>query len=270
MPKNMKYKPNWPEAEERFTALWEGRFIERPCIAITAPNGRIVERLKPVSGEQKWLDPDFIIRNMLAEFESTYYAGESIPSGLLMAGWVMNTYGAIPHFPPETIWFEPVAVDWNSPPSFPLDWESPWFKKVSALHEAVLAAAGYDDFLVGSFGTMPANDMLAFVIGTEQVLLGMAEHPDWIGEAIKQLTANWVALSRHFQEKVKKKHKFWCGNAGWMPFWAPEPFKATQSDISCMISLDMFEKFIVPVLNTIGREFKNVWYHLDGQSSFHL
>ena len=264
----MKYKSDWNEAQARLTALWEERFIERPCIAVRAPNGRPGKCPEPVSGEQKWLDPEFIVQNALSQFETIYYGGEAIPSTSLMAGWVTQTYGATPHFPMETIWFEPIAVDWDSPPSFPLDWESPWFKKVSAIYEAVLNAAGYDDFLVGRMGGMPANDMLAFVIGTEQVLLGMAEHPYWISKAIGQLTANWVTLIKHFRQRAQRTHAFWYGNGGWMSFWAPKPFVSTQSDISCMISPAMFEKFIIPELNSIGREFNNVWYHLDGQTAF--
>jgi hypothetical protein len=264
----MQYKTNWPEAKERWTALWEGRYLERPCITVTAPNG--VQRAwpSPVSGEQKWLDPDFFIRSLRAELESTYYGGEAFPSKLIMAGWVTNTYGATPHFPMDTIWFEPIGVDWNSPPSFPLDLESPWLKKVLTIYEAVLNVAGYDKFMVGSMGGMPANDMLAFIIGPEQVLLGMAEHPDWISQAIGQLTVNWVTLIKYFQQLAQPRHAFWYGNTGWMPFWAPEQFIATQSDLSCMISPAMYDKFILPELDLIGREFKHVWYHLDGQSAW--
>ena len=53
----MKYKPDWPEAQERLAALWEGRCIERLCIAVTEPNGRKLKYPKPISDEQKWLDP---------------------------------------------------------------------------------------------------------------------------------------------------------------------------------------------------------------------
>lgn len=264
----MNYKQNWDEAKEHWCALWEGRHLGRPCITVTAPNGKKAAVPPPVSGEQKWLDPDYIVRSFLARFESTCYGGEAYPSGLIMAGWVTSTYGATPHFPMETIWFEPISVDWDSPPVFQLDWESPWFKKVSAIYEAVLNAAGYDNFLVGPACLMPANDMLAFILGTEQVLLGMAEHPDWISAAIAQLAANWVTLAKHFQKRAQRTHAFWYGNAGWMPFWAPEPFMSTQSDLSCMISPGMFETFIVPELDAISREFRSVWYHLDGQSAF--
>ena len=143
-------------------------------------------------------------------------------------------------------------------------------EQAAVLHAAfaLLKAAGKDNFMIGGGGGMPPTDMLAFVIGTEQVLLGMAEHPGWIKAAIGQMTANWVALEKKFQERAQKTHAFWYGNAGWMPFWAPESFVATQSDISCMISPAMFEKFIIPELDSIGRECGNVWYHLDGQSAF--
>lgn len=263
----MKYKENWDEAKARLTALWEGRFIERPCISVRAPNGRPEQHPTPVSGEEKWLDPGFIVRDAMSWFEPNYYGGEYIPSYLLMAAWAANTYGATPHFPMETIWFEPVVPDWDSLPSFSFDLESPWLKKVAAIHEALLNAAGYDDFLVGSVCGMPANDMLAFVIGAENVLLGMNEHPDWIRRAIGQLSDNYVEIMHHFQERAKRTHAFWYGLGGWMPFWAPEPFMVMQSDISCMISPTMFESFVVPDLDRVGREGA-VWYHLDGQSAF--
>ena len=33
----MKYKPDWPDACERWTALWEGRCKDRPCMVVRAP-----------------------------------------------------------------------------------------------------------------------------------------------------------------------------------------------------------------------------------------
>ena len=39
----MKYKPDWPEAQERLTALWAGQCTGRPCLSVTAPG--IADRL---------------------------------------------------------------------------------------------------------------------------------------------------------------------------------------------------------------------------------
>jgi len=261
------YKTNWSAARERWIALWEGRHLGRPCMTVVSPNKRPRRIPEPSSGEQRWLDPDFNVRLMRAVFESTHYAGEAYPSHLLMGGWTVQTYGATPRFSPHTIWFEPMSVDWADPPTFELDWESPWYKNILALHRAALAAAGRDRFLVGNACLMPANDILALVIGAETMLEAMAERPEWTRAAIVKLAENWIQLKRHFQELARPIHDFWYGNAGWMPFWTPEPFVGTQSDISCMISPAMFDEFILPELDLIGRAFRNVWYHLDGQGA---
>lgn len=264
----MKYKPNWSQAQERLTALWNHQFIDRPCIAVTAPNG--MERPWPTlkKPEDRWLDPEYIVQSALTSFETTYYGGESIPSAFNMSLWASNTYGATPHFPAETIWFEPIQVDWDHPPTFDLNWDDPYFHKCMAIHEALLKAAGKDNFLVGQCGGMPATDMLAFVIGTENVLLSMAERPEWTRQAILKLASNWIALNRRFFEVSKRTNDFWYGIPGWMPFWMPELFISTQSDISCMISAEMYDRFIVPELELSARAFNNIWYHLDGQSAF--
>lgn len=264
----MDYKSNWPETRERFTALWQGRHLGRPCITVTARNGAPVNVPKAQSGEERWLDVDFNARLMRAVFECTYYGGEAFPCHLLMAGWTAQSYGATPRFSTQTIWFDPISPDWDRPPTFELDWESPWYRKVLALHRSTLKAAGRDRFVVGQACLMPANDILALVIGAENTLCAMMERPEWTRAAILKLTDNWVALMRHFADLARATHEFWYGNGGYMPFWAPEPYVSTQSDISCMLSPAMFDEFIVPELDVIGREFRNVWYHLDGQNAF--
>lgn len=264
----MKYKTNWPETKERLTALWEGGNKDRPCIAVLAPNGKKATVPPPVSGEQRWLDPDYNMRAMFAQYETTYYGGESLPGWILMAGWAVNTYGATPHFPMETIWFDHLKVDWDNPPALDLNWDDPYFKKVLALHQAVLKEADKDNFIVGQGVFMPGNDMLAFVIGTEETLVSMYERPEWTKNAILQLTRNWITFMKHFHNLSKETCDFWYGPAGWMTCWLPEPFVCTQSDISCMISPEMFDEFILPEMDLVGAEFKNVWYHLDGQGAF--
>lgn len=263
----MRYGVNWSDAQQGWAALWNGRHRGRPCITVTAPNGKQPSCPPPLSGEQRWLDPDWVVRSFLDAFETTCYAGEAFPSGLIMAGWTVNTYGAMPRFSQETIWFAPISVDWDRPPTFDIDWKSPSFEKVLALHQAVLAAAGRDHFLTGLGCFMSGNDMLGMVLGTETALLAMAERPDWVRAAILKLAANYVAFQRHFCELARRTNDFWYGIPGWMPFWAPEPFLATQSDISCMLSPEMFQTFIVPELDLLGRQFGSVWYHLDGQTA---
>ncbi len=117
-------------------------------------------------------------------------------------------YGAIPHFPMNTIWFEHIDVDEDHPPTFDLNWEDPYFKIVLALHHAVLKEAGKDNFLVGQGCFMPGNDMLALVIGTQEMLTSMHDRPEWTRNAILQLARNW--LTRCFSAMTGRS------NSGWM------------------------------------------------------
>ena len=100
----MRYKDDWPEARDRLCALWEGRPTDRCCIAVTAPGGKNVDGPPPpATPQQKWLDPDWLVRDALARLESTWWGGEAIPSYLLLAGWLV-CLGGTPRLAMDTIW----------------------------------------------------------------------------------------------------------------------------------------------------------------------
>lgn len=262
----MKYHDNWPEAEKRWRALWEHRHVDRPCMLVTAPLEPRPAMSEPTSGEQRFLDPDYVIPAALARMRTTYWAGEAIPSNLMLAGWTATCYGSTPHFELDTgtIWFDTLEVNWDDPPSFDLDFENVWFRRYEQLHRAMLEAAGRDDFLVGQVCLLPGDDMLSMLLGTEHFLMSLVERPQWVRGAILKTARNWVAVQKHIAEIAKPIHDYWYGNAGWAPFWTPEPYVSTQSDVSCMLSPRMFDEFILPGLDLLGREYGAVWYHLDG------
>jgi len=273
----VKYKPNWDAAKERLTALWAGRYLDRPCIAVTAPapppddstpewlrNG-FLPIAPPKDAEEQWLGIDYLLRAIPRRLATTYWGGEAIPSYLLMSGWLF-CQGCTPSFYENTIWLEPVAIDWDHPPTFSLDWQDPWIQRVMALYQAVLQLAGWDDFLVGVPAILPGNDILAAVLGGDEFLINLLDRPEWMRQSIIQVAENQIAAIKHCQA-LASTHAFPYGNAGWMTFWAPEPYMATQSDVSCMLSAEMFDEFILPELDLLGREFGGMWYHLDGSKA---
>lgn len=265
----MKYKPDWPEAAERWSLLWAGKHKGRPVMVVTAPreNGTAAIPVPPSPDpEGFWLEPDFVVRRASALLANTSWLGEAIPSYLFMGGWVTMAHDSTPRFPDDlsTIWFETTALNLDRPPKFVLDFNNPWLRKYERLHRAALAAAGRDDFLVGSLSALPGNDMLALMMGTESFLLNLADNPAWMREAILQLGRNWATLRKYFAKLTAATHDFPYGNAGWAPFWGPKPFTFWQSDISCMISPEMYKQLILPELEEVGKAFERVWYHLDG------
>lgn len=258
----MKYKPDWPEAKQRLTALWNHDVLERPCIAVTASSGKSTLP-PPVTPKQKWIDPEWILRSMTAQLENTWWGGEAVPSCLLMAGWVL-CLGGTPRFDDATIWFERMPVDFSRPSPFGYDKNNAWVTTYTSLYETIADLAGKDDFLVGKPLMLPANDLLSMLMGTENFLIALMDHPDWMREAIVKGANEQLRVRLELRDRIRERHDFWYGNAGWMPFWAPEPYFGTQSDVSCMLSPEMFTQYVVPELDVYGEAFGAVWYHLDG------
>ena len=262
----MKYKADWPQARRRLTALWHGEALDRPCIAVLAP--RPVANPTPVptpsDDEARWLDPDYRVALARHTLEATWWGGEAVPSCLQMANWV-NCLGGTPRFAPDTIWFDTRAVDFAQPSPFRHNPNAPWTAKYRRLILALCKAAGPGDFLIGKPGGLPANDLLSVLMGTTEFLMALVDHSDWMADAIRTGARDQFRLRQQLQTMVREAgHPFWYGNAGWMPFWAPEPFNSTQSDVSCMLSPEMFDRFIVAELDMYGQEHGALWYHLDG------
>lgn len=261
----MKDKPEWPEARRRLTALWQRERLDRPCIAVQAPQpvSNPTPVPEPADDEARWLDPAYRVALARRQLEGTWWGGEAIPSCLQLAGWV-NSLGGEPRFAPDTIWFETRTVDFAKPSPFRHNPEGVWERKYRTLLLAMCEAAGWDDFLVGRPGALPANDLLAMHLGTQEFLIALVDHPDWIAEAIRTGARDQRRARQDLQALMRERHAFWYGNAGWMPFWAPTPYNGMQSDVSCMLSPEMFDRFVVPELDLAGEEHGALWYHLDG------
>jgi hypothetical protein len=216
-----------------------------------------VQRVRPATPEQQWLDPAYVVPAALAQIESTYWGGEAIPSYLLMGGWAVCN-GATPHFNWNTIWHDPMPIDWENPPTFAMNWDDPWLQRYHTLYTALVEAAGWDDFLVGHPCILPGNDILVAIMSNEEFLMGLHDRPEWMRAAILQLAHNQQAAIKHCTDSAAGKHAFSCGNPQWMTFWAPEPYISTQSDVSCMLSTEMYDEFILPEIELLGQEFGNV------------
>jgi hypothetical protein len=262
----VKFKSDWPEAQRRLTAWWNRERLDRPCIAVRAPQNVACPTPvpTPVNDEARWLDPAYRMALARRELESTWWGGEAVPSCLQLAGW-MNCLGGTPHFAPDTIWFETRTVDFTHPSPFRHDHQHEWGGKFRTLMLALCDAAGHDDFLVGSMLGLPANDLISMHMGTQDFMFALVDQADWMAEAILTGARDQLRTCQELQVLLRAQgHEYWYGNAGWMALWAPEPFLSTQSDVSCMLSPEMFDRFVVPELDIYGQAHNAVWYHLDG------
>ncbi|MBU8901535.1 MAG: hypothetical protein KOO69_02230 [Victivallales bacterium] len=257
----MLYKENWEETKERMVAFWEGKFIDRPCISIHVPRNNKITPPEPESHKQKWTDSDFIIENFVAGYKSTAFGGEAIPSGTLLVGYAL-AYGAQLHFSEQTIFHEQLFKTVEDYSNFDFDYSDDWgWKQIQKVQKRLLEA-GKDKFAVMNPVLLQSNDLFAVLRGTQDFLMDLVMNPDEVKKALKTMSDNWLAASLECCNISKAAGVE--GTHFWPSLWSPKKGTCIQSDVSCMISPDMFEEFIVPELEAAAATFDHVFYHLDG------
>lgn len=261
----MKHHQDWEKAKQRFTDLWENKPAKLPYIGIRAPKENQTEwPRQPVKDEDYWLDADWKTKTILIDVANQHWIGETIPGQILMASWLYSLAGR-PEFDRHTIWFEIYPeIDFSKPSPFRHNPDDYWFLKYKKLFEAVVKTAAKEEFGVSAMVGLPANDLLSMHMGTDNFLIALMDHPEWVREAIIQGAEDLLKVKIELLEFAKKHigELSYCG-AGWMPIWGPKPFIRTQSDVSCMLSPQAFEQFVLPELDIYGKKFP-LWYHLDG------
>ncbi len=264
----MLYKKDWTETKQRLDSFWNGKYIGRPCVAIYAQDKKanVSPPESPLSDEDRYLNIDWFLKNLEYRFSNTAYIAEALPSDSVMAGYTLS-YRASVKFNPTTVWIEPVEdIDVEDEKTFDLDLESKEVKKFFNFYKRFVQA-GSKKFLIGQPAILPGHDLLSMLMGSGKFLIGLIDNPVAMKSAIMKLAENWVLINKKIIE-IYKEYQEGYGIC-WLALWCPYSFVSTQSDISCMLSKEMFEQFIIPEIEMVCREFKTVVYHLDGPGALH-
>lgn len=259
----MRYKDDWDETRRRWTAFWRREIIDRPIMMVTAPVADPPPIPAPQTNEQRWTDPDFLVRFHDAQNRSRHYLGEAVPQvGALMAAWCAY-YGGPVQYKEDTIWFEPFVHTWDDLPNLETAWDDEGLRKLKSILRALCEARAGDAF-VGYPPTMHSapSDLLAAMRETNRFLMDLVEYPDVVESSLAVMTRN----SNHIYDQLTDLiHSYgYEGYGNWWPVWCPDRLGVFQSDVSCMLSSDMFERFVVPHLEGTSAYVKYGFYHLDG------
>jgi len=259
------YKPDWPETKRRWAAFWAGERLDRPCMMVTAPREGPPLPPFPEDPERRWTDLDFLIEYDEAYHASRWYLGETVPrAGNLLMSWCA-AYGARAEFRPDTIWIEPCFNSWEETPDFEKDWDNEGWRRLKRSLKVILEHAR-GRYFVGMPPMLPPNDVLPNLRGVNEFLMDLVEQADEIQRVLKIMRANFIRMYDELEELLDARS---LGYGSWWTFWSPDRFYAPQSDISCMLSSEMFETFIVPELEELCSAWTNVFYHLDGPGALH-
>ncbi|MCC6444769.1 MAG: hypothetical protein IT210_15080 [Armatimonadetes bacterium] len=264
-PQPLLFKPDWPRACRRWRAFWNLEPVDRPCLDITAPLP--VEPPPPSACpedmEAFWFDADFTAERLVRQLGATYYAGESVPADgahLIMLGWTLGC-GPEVRFTRETIWLPELMREGQDASLWNPGTGDPWRKKLGSVLRRLLEEAK-GRFLVGYPCPMVLNDLLPLLLGSQMFLMEMAEDIERCRRTLIEMAAPWHEAAGYFREIIRERQ---AGHVwGWPGLWHSEPVAITQSDMSCMISGEMFDRFVLAELDILAEHSPIIWYHLDG------
>ncbi len=269
---SLLYKEDWDQAMQRYRAWWQGEIIDRCAMSVWAPrkNPPAVSRPpEPEKDEEIWTDLDYISACREYDCSRTFFGGEALP--LWNGGYPGNKTQAVfmgckITLNRQTGWIEPLLADRPLEDIFDikLDENEPHFQfALKLLRHGVKQARGKSLVATGAFGG--CGDTLAWLRGTEQLLIDLVERPEVVRDAEIYLMKMWCEIFDRFYEIVRDVNQ---GSAGWFCLWSPGKFYATQNDFAYMISPKMFRDIFLPALEIQTEFLTHSIHHVDGVGNF--
>ncbi|MBI4551372.1 MAG: hypothetical protein HY710_03840 [Candidatus Latescibacteria bacterium] len=261
----MEFKPDWPQAVERFQAWWAGDIIDRVALQVTAPKAGYQPRPvpPPPTLEARWTSVDYVIEAAEERMRATFYGGEAFPIFFPSLGPdVFSAYlGCESIFAPDTIWVKPNITDWDNPPPLTLDPSNRWWRLTLEMIERALERAP-GRYFVGLTDLHGGMDALSAMRGREQLCVDLIDCPEKIKVAMEDfITPLWFDIYEAMHQPIQEKM---TGSTSWFPVWSPGRWYPTSCDFAALVSPAMFDDFILPDIVAEVEWLDHSLYHLDG------
>jgi 5-methyltetrahydrofolate--homocysteine methyltransferase len=269
--RQLSTKPDWLEAQQRFTAWWDREPVDRPLLIVHANRKEplISDPVPPgpETAEDRWLDIDGIIDRQKKEFAHTAYMAEAFPHMCPSLGpGTLGVYlGSHPEFSESTVWYEK-CFDSAKEAKAVFNPENKWWKWTLEYTEKILAACE-NDFLPAFPDLIENLDTVAQLLGTMETVYNLADVPVEMHriqqETVESYFKAYDALfEMMFPDKDESVFNFF-------QIWAPGRCMKMQCDIAALLSPDFFGEFAVPYFNKQCENLDYVLYHLDGPGALY-
>ncbi len=269
----LRWKKNWNQTREGFVKWWQHQGVLlgqwTPSISY---NGREDELLKcgDVCGaESKYIDVVWRCRNYHNFLAQKDFAADIIPIADtdIGPGSLCLYLGSEPLFSEDTIWYKPLPNGISSE-KIVFDSENKWWQLQKKIIEYFLEL-NRDNYAVGIPDLAEGVDVLASLMGTENLLIDMIERPDLVHQRLNELYCAYFDIYNRIYDMVKLDDgsSFFCA----FRLWGPRKVAKLQCDTAAMLSPYMFNDFVVPYIKRQCQCIDNTLFHLDGtQCLVHL
>lgn len=262
------WKENLEETKKHYIDWWNHKGIVlnmwehfqngvRPHADVAAP-------AEPKTLHQKWFDPQW-----RAEYLDWYVAHSSLKADMLPVantqlgpGSLATILGGVFEGGPDTIWIHP---DPNYTDDFKFDETHPNWLLHKDLLKAVKAKAN-GHYYVGMPDLMEGLDVLAAMKGTDKVLLDTVMQPEVLERQMQLINDIYFKVYDELYDIIREGDEMaFC----YFSSWAPGKMTKIQSDISTMISVPDYRRFVQPFIREQCQRIDYTLYHLDGVSALH-
>ena len=266
------WKANLEETKKHYIDWWNHKGIvlnmwEHFQEGVT-PHADIPEPKPYRDLNQRWFDPEW-----RAEYLDWYVAHSSLMADMLPVantqlgpGSLAAILGGVFEGGEDTIWIHPrPIVDGSDVDDITFDPEHPnWL-----LHKALLRACkkkAQGHYYVGMPDLMEGLDVLAAIKGTDKVLLDTVMQPEVLERQMQQINDIYFQVFDELYDIIREGDEMaFC----YFSSWAPGKMSKLQSDISTMISVDDYRRFVQPFIREQCQKIDYTLYHLDGVGAMH-
>ena len=213
---------------------------------------------------QRWFDPVW-----RAEYLDWYVAHSSMMADMLPVantqlgpGSLAAILGGVFEGGEDTIWIHP---DPNYSDDIKFDSNHPnWLLHKELLKACKAKAQGH--YYVGMPDLMEGLDVLAAIKGTDKVLLDTVMQPEVLEHQMQQINDIYFRVFDELYDIIREGDEMaFC----YFSSWAPGKMSKLQSDISTMISVDDYRRFVQPFIREQCQKINYTLYHLDGVGAMH-
>lgn len=213
---------------------------------------------------QRWFDPQW-----RAEYLDWYVAHSSLMADILPVantqlgpGSLAAILGGVFEGGEDTIWIHP-------DPNYSDDIVFNPQHHNYLLHKELLKsckAKAQGHYYVGMPDLMEGLDVLAAIKGTDKVLLDTVMQPEVLEHQMQQINDIYFQVFDELYDIIREGDEMaFC----YFSSWAPGKMSKLQSDISTMISVDDYRRFVQPFIREQCQKIDYTLYHLDGVGAMH-
>lgn len=249
---------------------WWDNTLHRPIVPIAIHHcpTHIKKPQSPLLGFSNSWDPAICPRQFIEaahyELSATRWYGEAFPfvqTDPFGPGVMAAFLGCTPQNAPNTVWFHPPKKDIPIEElHFEYDENNPYLRRVLDFYEAAMEK-WRGQVVVSMVDLGGPLDVLACFRGTQNLLLDFYDAPEEVMRCTRELQQLWFAYFSKINQIMAPEAQ---GYSHWYSIYNEKPSYILQSDLSYMISKDMFDQFALPELSAAAGQLYQATYHMDG------